>query len=76
VTFTNCRKVKIENERGIGTLDLEEGWVGVKDGQLFFRPTRGSNGFSIYSTEKAALNHTQCPRAMKVALKLHVLQND
>ena len=68
--------MKIENERGIGDLDLEIGWVGVKNGMLWFRPTRGSNGFSVYSTEKAALNHTQCPLAIKIALKLSVLVNE
>jgi len=73
--FTHCRKVPIQNERGIGALELEVGWVGVKNNLLYFRPARGSSGYSVYSTEKAALNHTQCPRAIKVALKVDILEN-
>lgn len=78
----NRRSVKLAKLRQAnGEYILAEGWVGVTMeafhdiervgvGALLFRPTRGSGGFALYSTEAQALRLTGAPRALKVQLRL------
>lgn len=63
----NCRRVKAD---GVVTT-LGSGWVGRSaGGLLYFRPTRGSDGFALYETKEAALRFTGCPEAIPVRIEM------
>lgn len=73
MSFRNCRRVQLSLgvfEGPREEMKLEEGWVGVAGTVLHFRPTRGSGGYALYSTEKQAKKQTGCTEAMKVSLRL------
>lgn len=51
---------------------ISAGWIGREDGELYFRPTRGSDGWAIYETKEAALRFTGCPDAIRVRIEIHI----
>jgi hypothetical protein len=58
----------IEGPREVYTLD--EGYVGSLGNKLYFRPTRGSDGFALYST--AARAKQQATDANEQPLKIRI----
>lgn len=68
MSWNNCKRVK---QTDAMKDFLTRGWVGRKDGVLYFRPTRGSGGFALYDTQAAALRFTDCPEAIEVSLELN-----
>jgi len=72
--WSNRREAKyvpqvIEGPREICVLD--EGYVGELDGKLFFRPTRGSDGFALYSTAVRAKQQATDENERQVKLRIY-----
>lgn len=62
----------IEGPREVMILD--EGWVScLGDNKFYFRPTRGSDGFALYSTDRRASQQGEASeRPVKIRLIMEV----
>jgi hypothetical protein len=75
----NCRRVPFGHIECVGNdteTRLNDGWVGIADGKIVFRPDRGSLGYGLYSTKEQVLRHTGCLEAMRVSLRLRMFTEE
>lgn len=50
---------------------IQQGWVGLHEGNYIFKPSRGSGGFALYDSEANCLRYSGCTKAIKVEMILY-----